>query len=167
MSPSERPHSGLNSDALSWSRLHLRYGWWALLAFLSLGLVLESFHGLKLGFYLDVHNEVRRLMWTLAHAHGALLALVNLVFSFTLQLWPSDGNRYFRASRCLLAASFLLPAGFFLGGLFIYEGDPGLGVLLVPVGALLLFIAVFSVAREISKPSVIPVTGLKGKGKRR
>ena len=166
MSPSEKPHPGLNSGTLSWSRLHLRFGWWSLLAFLTLGLTLEIFHGLKLGFYLDVHNEVRRLMWTLAHAHGALLALVNLAFSFTLQLWPADGNRYYRASRCLLAASLLLPAGFFLGGLFIYEGDPGLGVLLLPVGALLLFVSVYSVAREISRPSVTPAARMNGKRKK-
>ena len=44
-------------------------------------------------------------------------------------------------------ASILMPAGFFLGGLFIYSGDPGLGILLVPVGGALLLAAVFLVAK--------------------
>ena len=39
-------------------------------------------------------------------------------------------------------ASVLLPGGFFIGGFFIYDGDPGLGVFVVPVGALSLLIAV-------------------------
>jgi len=49
---------------------HLRFGWWALLGFLTVGLVLEAFHGFKVGLYLDVPNQTRRLMWTLGHAHG-------------------------------------------------------------------------------------------------
>ena len=56
------------------------------------------------------------------------------------------GARRRFASRCLVAASILLPAGFFLGGFGIHGGDPGLGVLLVPVGAVLLFAAVVVVA---------------------
>jgi hypothetical protein len=51
------------------------------------------------------------------------------------------------ASRCLLGALVLMPAGFFLGGLFFYGGDPGIGVLLVPPGGLLLFLGVFLTAR--------------------
>jgi hypothetical protein len=44
-----------------------------------------------------------------------------------------------------------MPAGFFLGGVFIYAGDPGLGILLVPVGGILLFIAVFMTATELRR----------------
>ena len=47
-------------------RRHLAIGWWCLLLFLSLGIALESLHGLKLGWYLDVSNSTRRLMLTLA-----------------------------------------------------------------------------------------------------
>jgi len=42
----------------------------------------------------------------------------------------------------LTGATVLLPGGFFLGGAMIYAGDPGVGILLVPVGALLLLVAV-------------------------
>ena len=49
-----------------------------------------------------------------------------------------------------MAASFLLPGGFFLGGTFIYGGDPGLGILLTPLGALALLVAVLMVSARIS-----------------
>ena len=36
---------------------HLRVGWWSLLIFLTLGLILEGMHGLKVGWYLDVSQR--------------------------------------------------------------------------------------------------------------
>jgi hypothetical protein len=39
-----------------------------------------------------------------------------------------------------------LPVNFFLSGLYIYDGDPGLFIYLAPFGALLLFVAVFLIA---------------------
>ena len=139
---------------------HLRVGWCALLVFLAVGAALEIFHGFKADFYLNVINETRRLLWTLAHAHGTLLALINIVFGLTLRAVPefSEVARTM-ASRCMIAATVLLPAGFFFGGLFVTAGDPGLPVLLVPIGALLLFIAVFIIVRHVSTadaPSLRP-----------
>ena len=139
------------SDPLLLTKRHLRFGWWTLLVFLTLGLVLEAMHGLKIGFYLSVTNETRRLMWTLAHAHGTLLALVNLGFAFTIRLLPEwSARERGLASVCLRAATLLMPAGFFLGGTVIYSGDPGLGIILLPVGGLLLLVAVFLTARAAS-----------------
>lgn len=127
---------------------HVRFGWGALLCFLTLGIGLEAMHGFKLGWYLDVGEETRRLLLTLAHAHGVLLALVNLVFAATLRSLPGLDARSGRiASPCLLGASVLMPVGFGLGGLVTYGGDPGLGVLLVPPGAFLLFVAVAVIFR--------------------
>lgn len=126
---------------------HLRFGWYALLVFLSLGALLETLHGFKVGFYLDVNNETRRLMWRLAHAHGTLLALLNIVFATSLGAF--DRTLDFRlASACLIVAALLLPAGFFLAGVFAQSGDPGLFVLLVPLGALVLFAGVLAIARR-------------------
>lgn len=131
---------------------HLRLGWWSLLAFLSLGIVLEAMHGFKIGWYLDVYNENRRLQWTLAHAHGTLLALVHIAFAISLSHWPVSPTRELRiGSSALSAGGVLMPAGFFLGGLIIYDGDPGLGVLLVPVGALCLLVGVFAAARAFQR----------------
>jgi len=129
---------------------NLRFGWWSLLVFLSLGAALETLHGFKIGWYVDVGNETRRLMFTLAHAHGTLLALINIAAGLTarkmdrFELRPS-------VSFALIWAAILLPAGFFLGGIVIYDGDPGLGVWLVPIGALLLFYSVARVAIDLSK----------------
>ena len=129
---------------------HLRFGWWALFAFLTLGLVLETLHGFKFGWYLDVNNEMRRLMFTLAHAHGTLLALVNIAAGLTLR--SVNGIELARgASRALVWGSLLLPAGFLLGGIVVHDGDPGIGVVLVPAGALLLLYGVGSTARSVAR----------------
>lgn len=131
--------------------LHLSFGWWSLLVFLTLGIVLESLHGFKVRFYLEATNETRRLMWTLAHAHGTLLALVNIAFATTLQARPGWTGRWRTiASRFLIASAILLPAGFFLGGTVTWAGDPNPTIALVPLGALLMLVAVFLTARELS-----------------
>jgi len=44
------------------AKRHLRFGWWTLLIFLTLGLGLEALHGFKVGMYLKSSNETRRLM---------------------------------------------------------------------------------------------------------
>ena len=132
-------------------RRHLRVGWWSLAAFLTLGIVLEAFHGLKIGWYLNApENETRRLMWTLAHAHGTLLGLVHVAMAVTLPLLPRWQSGRLLASRCLCGASLTLPTGFLLGGLFLYGQDPGLGIWMVPVGGLLLLVAVVLVAQGAS-----------------
>lgn len=98
---------------------NLRFGWWSLLVFLSLGGVLETLHGFKVGWYVDVGNETRRLMFTLAHAHGTLLALVNIAAGLTVRIVERFALRS-SVSFALIWAGILLPAGFFLGGIVIY-----------------------------------------------
>ena len=140
-------NSRTDEDRYAYLRTHLRFGWWSLLVFLTLGIVLEAMHGFKVGYYLNVSNSTRRLLFTLAHAHGTLLGLVHIAFGITvahLPGWSGIGRKL--GSGCLLAASLLLPGGFFLGGLIIHHGDPGLGILLVPLGAILLFAAVLACA---------------------
>jgi len=129
---------------------NLRFGWWALLVFLSLGAVLEMLHGFKIGWYVDVGNETRRLMFTLAHAHGTLLALVNIAAGLTVRIVERFTLRP-SVSFALIWAAILLPAGFFLGGIVIYDGDPGLGVWLVPIGAALLFYSIARIALDLRK----------------
>lgn len=129
---------------------HLRFGWWSVFTYLTLGVVLETLHGFKIGWYLDVNHEMRRLMFTLAHAHGTLLGLVNIAAGLTLR--TVNGFTLTRpASLSLIWGALLLPLGFALGGLVIHDGDPGLGVLLVPIGALLLLYGVWSAARALGK----------------
>src|SRR2546430_17438727 len=126
------PSIGHNCDR------NLRFGWWSLLVFLSLGGLLETLHGFKIGWYVDVGNEMRRLMFTLAHAHGTALALVNIVAGLTarnveqFEIRPS-------VSLCLIWAGLLFPVGFFLRGVVSYGGDLGPGIWLTAVAARVVF----------------------------
>ena len=130
---------------------HFRFGWWSLLLFLTLGLVLEFLHGFKIQGFLAEQYEARRLVWRLAHAHGTLLGLVHIAFAYTLTVTGiSSFKRARLASTCLHASSVLLPGGFFAGGIYIYDGDPGLGIFLAPIGGLTLLVAVFCIACEVS-----------------
>lgn len=128
---------------------NLRFGWWSLLVFLSLGGLLEALHGFKIGWYVDVGNDVRRLMFTLAHAHGTALALVNIAAGLTARSVKGVRPRS-SVSFSLIWAGILFPVGFFLGGIVTYGGDPGLGIWLVPVAALLLFYSVLRIALDFS-----------------
>ena len=136
---------------------HLRFGWMGLLIFLSLGILLEALHGLKLDVYLDVRNSTRRLMWTLAHAHGTLFSLIHLAFACSLTVLgdrkgvslPAAGLR--QVSRCLTGAICLLPLGFLLGGIWTFDGDPGPGIFLVPIGAILLLMGVVRMVIMLSR----------------
>lgn len=92
-------------------------------------------------------------MFTLAHAHGALLGLVHVGFAATLHLAGAKGWATIFASRALVLSSVLLPLGFFLGGFGIAGGDPGVGVIFVPIGALTLFTAIALTAWSLPKAS--------------
>lgn len=129
---------------------NLCFGWWSLFIFLSLGAVLETLQGFKIGWYVDVGNDTRRLMFTLAHAHGTLLAVVNIAAGLTARIVDRRFTLRPSVSFALIWAAILLPAGFFLGGIVIYDGDPGLGVWLVPVGAALLFYSIVRIALDLS-----------------
>jgi hypothetical protein len=125
------------------------FGWWSLLLWLSLGLVLEAMHGFKVRWYLDVANDARRLMLTLAHAHGTMIALVNLAFAATVAARPEHHAALSRAGTCLRWAGILLPVGFFAGGVQILGADPGFGIVLVPIGAVFLIYGVAVAARLV------------------
>jgi hypothetical protein len=120
--------------------LNLRAGLWALCAFTAL----EALHGFKLGFYLDVDRETRRLLWRLCHAHGALLGLLNVAYALVARAWPQLEDAL--VGRALLAALVLLPSGFFLGGAFARGEDPGVSVGLAAAGGVTLLFALTRLA---------------------
>ena len=145
-----------------YARRHLQIGWWSLLVFAGLGLVLESFHGVKFRAYLDVSNETRRLMWRLAHAHGALLGVVHVLFGLLLGTGIVSVRTVRTISIALTGATVLLPLGFFLAGIRFYGGDPGIGVVLVPVGAVLLLTGLFLIASGLRPAPSRPAHLRKG-----
>ena len=124
--------------------LNLRAGLWALFGFATLGLLLEAMHGFKLGFYLNVDNETRRLLWRLAHAHGALLGLINVAYALTARAWPKVEDRL--AAGALLCALWLMPLGFLLGGAFARGADPGSSVALAAFGGVALLFGLGKIA---------------------
>ena len=119
---------------------HRWFGWATLLFFMSTGLLLETLHGFKVSWYLDVGVENRRLMFTLAHSHGALIGLLHLALSAHARSMK-PGRALDVASWCLCSATILLPGGFLLGGLVLLGTDPGVGIFLTPLGGLLLIVA--------------------------
>lgn len=121
------------------------WGWTALLFYLTCGIGLEAAHGFKAGWYLDVGHETRRLMLTLGHAHGTLLAVITIVAGLVGRSEPRWAPAR-DARAALRVALVLLPGGFLLGGMGVRGGDPGPAVWLVPLGALALLYAVGRIA---------------------
>jgi hypothetical protein len=129
------PQPPARDDFSIYAARHIRFGLWTAVVYTALGFALEGLHAFKTQAYLAVPNETRRLMWTLAHSHGTLVALVHIAYGASLRS-GEFGRRYLRSTWWLLAAAaILLPLGFFLGGVEFYAGDPGVGAALVPIGA--------------------------------
>jgi hypothetical protein len=107
---------------------------------LAYGAAIEGLLGFKsVGLLMD---PLRRELWSLAHFHAAFLAILNLVYANWADRDALAPPRRRAASRALLLGSAVMPVGFFLGGAWHPEGDPGIGIFLVPVGAGLLIYAV-------------------------
>lgn len=121
------------------TRRALVAGWFLLAVFLPLGLTLEALHALKVPIYLDA--PLRRELWTIAHAHGNLLGILCLVYANLAERSFSDEAVRRSLSLWLRIGAVLMPAGFLLGGVLNAEGDPSIGIALVPVGGLALLYA--------------------------
>ena len=132
-------------DAERAVRRTLSTGWWLLAVSLPLGVTLEALHGFKVEAYLA--SQTRRELWRLAHAHGTLLGILCLVFGALAERHIAPSVR--RAAAWQLAwGAVLMPLGFFFGGILNSEGDPSVGIVLVPVGAGLLIAALTRAARN-------------------
>jgi hypothetical protein len=115
----------------------MRQGWLSLALWISFGILIEGLSGFRSPFLMD--DPIRREMFRLAHAHGTLMNLVLIVAAVCARL---DLIRLGRmASIGLRSAVILLPAGFLLAGIWHYKDDPGLGIVLVPIGAVILLAA--------------------------
>lgn len=121
----------------------LRSGWIGILAYLLVGMGLEVLHGWKVPWYLDVGQSSRRLMWTLAHTHGTLFSVVAVAASVSLPWARANASKAAGwIAWGVMGGQILMPLGFFLGGLWLRAGEPGVGVFLVPVGAVMMLIGV-------------------------
>src|SRR5690606_1651707 len=123
-----------------------RFGWTSLALWACAGVALEAAHAFKVSAYLD--DELTRMLLRLAHAHGVGLSLVVIVFGAAAAPRSDEGLAR-HLGGALAAAAVLVPLGFALGAIAHPEGDPGVGVLLVPIGALALVYALARVARAM------------------
>jgi hypothetical protein len=122
--------------------LHQRLGWSGLLVFSVLGITLEVLLAWKVPFLIDGAEVERRHLLRLGHAHGTLLSLLQLGFCTTIPHLDPERRQTRLGSRLLGSALVLLPLGFVAGGATAAGGDPGIPIVLVPLGALLLLAGV-------------------------
>jgi peptidoglycan/LPS O-acetylase OafA/YrhL len=123
---------------------HLRASLWCVAAFLAMGMWLEAMFGLRVEGVMN--DPIRREFLRLGHAHGGLLALLNVALAWALLRL---GTPEAWASRIRVAAwlgSLLVGVGFVGGGLVHGPTDPGPAVLLVPAGALMVVASLVATA---------------------
>ena len=109
---------------------------------IAFGILIEGLIGFRTPALLD--DPVRRDMFRLAHAHGTLLNLILIAAAICDRLELIRLGR--GTSLGLRAAAVLLPLGFLLGGVWHFRDDPGVGIFLVPAGALLLLVVALYIA---------------------
>ncbi|MEO7724193.1 MAG: hypothetical protein ABIU29_05825 [Chthoniobacterales bacterium] len=123
----------------------IRQGWISLAGWIVFGLLIEGLIGFRSPVLLD--DSIRGDMFRLAHAHGTLLNLVLIAAAICARL---DLIRLGRVTALgLRAAVVLLPGGFLLGGIWHFKDDPGVAILLVPVGAVLLLTAALQIGCSV------------------
>ncbi|HEU4389191.1 MAG TPA: hypothetical protein VFV34_15420, partial [Blastocatellia bacterium] len=121
-------------SSVEWVTRMMFQGWLGVAIWMAIGLLLETLMAYKAPSYLD--DAQRRELFRLAHAHGTLLHLILLLAALC------GGSAHLKLPRAarigLRFGAVMMPVGFFLAGLWHSEGDPGLFIWLVPVGAALL-----------------------------
>jgi hypothetical protein len=128
----------------------LLQGWASIAILMSFGLLLEGLLGYKIPAFLE--DSQRRELFRLAHTHGTLLSLVLITAALCLRLFEIRPPAV--AIAALRLGALLMPLGFLLGGIWHPEGDPGVGIWLVPPGALMvIFGAIASALASRKKAS--------------
>jgi hypothetical protein len=128
---------------------HLRLSIALVALFMASGLWLEAMYGLRAEGWLD--DPLRREFLRLGHAHGGLLGLVNVALAWALERLQTPGAWAGKIRVAALLGALLVGLGFMLGGLMHGPTDPGVAVLAVPAGAMLLLSSL--VATALLRPS--------------
>ena len=115
---------------------HLRLSLALAALFLAMGLWLEAMIGLRMTGWVD--DPLRREFLRLGHAHGGLLALLNLGLGLAMDRLGTPAAWAATIRAAAWSGALLVGAGFVAGGLLHGPTDPGLPILVVPAGALML-----------------------------
>ena len=123
------------------ARLHLRFGWIALLVFATLGAVLEALHAWKSGAYLGRRQRGAALdVDPGPRARGRAVAAAPRVRGDAEDRLRGRARAGWRSPPgCCAGRPCCCRPASSSGGVAPYEGDPGVGVVLAPIGALLLW----------------------------
>lgn len=125
-------------------RAHLRATLALLALFVASGLWLEANLGLRLaGITAD---PLRREFLRLGHAHGGVLAILNLGLAFAMDRLQTPAAWARKIRWASLTGVVLVAGGFVVGGLTHGPTDPGPAVLVVPAGAMCLLLALCAAA---------------------
>jgi len=124
-----------------------RQGWIGIAFWMSFGLLVEGLIGFRTPVYLQ--DPVRRELFRLAHTHGTVLSMLLLIV--VLYLAKNLIAPPLAALWSLRIGTILMPVGFFLGGIWHYESDPGVFVFLAPVGGLMIIFGVIAIAASTFK----------------
>ncbi len=134
------------------ARSLLRFSLWTLAFYAGLGLALEGLHGFKIAWYLSAATTMRRELLTLGHAHGTLFSIAGIGVACSWPFFDSRLQARVRAATAMVRfATIATPFGFLLGGAFAQGGDPGLAILLVPMGALAFIAGITQLARSVAR----------------
>ena len=131
----------------------LLQGWVSIAIWMSFGLLLEGLLGYKIPSFLE--DAQRRELFRLAHTHGTLLSLVLIASALSVRLFEIRPPAV--ALAALRLGAVLMPLGFLLGGMWHPEGDPGVGIWLVPPGALMVIFGAIGIllsCRKKGSPTV-------------
>lgn len=123
---------------------HLRAAIALTAMFLASGLWLEAMIGLRAEGWVD--DPLRREFLRLGHAHGGVLALLNVGLAWALERLRTPDAWAGKIRVAAITGGALVGAGFMLGGLTHGSTDPGLPILAVPAGAMLLLSALAATA---------------------
>ncbi|MFV8755906.1 hypothetical protein ACNOYE_35595 [Nannocystaceae bacterium ST9] len=123
---------------------HLRASLALVALFLASGLWLEAMIGLRAQGWLD--DPLRREFLRLGHAHGGLLGLLNLGLAWALERLATPASWAGKIRVAAWTGALLVGSGFMLGGLLHGPTDPGLPILIVPAGAMLLLASLVATA---------------------
>jgi vacuolar-type H+-ATPase subunit I/STV1 len=131
-----------NRSAQSWIRPAIFQALVGVAVWMTFGMLLEGLIGYKTPLYLQ--DPVRRELFRLAHAHGTLLSLLLLGVALVCDRFELNTSKI--VTIILRCGVVLMPIGFLLGGIWHYESDPGVGIWLVPVAAVMVVFGIVSLA---------------------